>query len=118
MAEIIELLEKTDERIASLYAARSGREKETFEALMAQNRGNGRWLSPEEVVEAGLADKIIGEEDHSQAKGIFAKVKQWLSPSTRAVRLTETLSIRRRADAPSVCLTAGRRRSAGDEEGR
>lgn len=84
MAEIIELLEKTDERIASLYAARSGREKETFEALMAQNRGNGRWLSPEEVVEAGLADKIIGAEDHSQAKGIFAKVKQWLSPSNKS----------------------------------
>ena len=84
MAEIIDLLEKTDDRIASLYAARSGREKTTFEALMAQNGGHGRWLSPEEVVAAGLADAIIGGEESAQSKGVFAKVREWLSPSNKS----------------------------------
>ena len=83
MAERIELLQKTDERIAQLYAQRSGREKETFHALMAQNGGRGRWLSPEEVVEAGLADTIIGGDDGSKGKGLWAKVKEWLLPSDK-----------------------------------
>lgn len=56
----IDLLRATDDRLAALYAARSGEPKEQFEALMAENGGDGRWLSPEEVVAAGLADRIIG----------------------------------------------------------
>lgn len=55
----IELLRATDRRIAALYAARSGRETAGFETLMAENNGCGRWLSPEEVVAAGLADRVI-----------------------------------------------------------
>ena len=84
LKERIELLEKTDDRIASLYAHRSGKEKGYFESLMAQNGGHGRWLSPEEVVEAGLADVVIGVEN-AKAKGIFAKVKEWLSPSNDSI---------------------------------
>lgn len=57
-----QLLRKTDERLAELYAARSGRDAETFATLMAENGGEGRWLSPEEAVAAGLADSIIGEQ--------------------------------------------------------
>lgn len=83
LEERIDLLEKTDDRIASLYAQRSGRSKELFTSLMAQNGGRGRWLSPEEVVEAGLADAIIGAEESSKPKGILAKVKEWLLPSDR-----------------------------------
>ena len=55
----IELLRQTDARIAAVYAARSGRPDEEFAALMAENNGNGRWLSPQEAVEAGLADRVI-----------------------------------------------------------
>lgn len=55
----IELLRQTDARIAALYAARSGRPVEEFETLMGENNGNGRWLSPEEAVAAGLADCVI-----------------------------------------------------------
>ncbi|WP_418992912.1 Clp protease ClpP [Alistipes sp.] len=55
----IELLRSTDRRIAAVYAARSGREAGEFEALMAENNGCGRWLSPEEAVAAGLADRVI-----------------------------------------------------------
>lgn len=54
-----ELLRKTDERLAALYARRSGRPQEEFARRMAENNGNGRWLSPEETVAAGLADRII-----------------------------------------------------------
>ncbi len=55
----LEMLHQTDARIAALYAARSGCEAARFETLMAENNGNGRWLSPDEVIEAGLADEVI-----------------------------------------------------------
>ena len=55
----LDLLHQTDARIAAVYAARSGRPAAEFEALMAENNGNGRWLAPEEAVAAGLADKVI-----------------------------------------------------------
>ena len=84
LGERIELLQKTDDRIASLYALRSGREKESFVVLMAQNGGRGRWLSPEEVVEAGLADTIIGGEESANKRGILAKVKEWFSLSNKS----------------------------------
>ncbi len=81
LTERTELLKKTDERIASLYALRSGRAKEHFEALMAENGGRGRWLSPEEVVEAGLADRIIGGEEVTKRANLFERVKGWFIPS-------------------------------------
>lgn len=81
LVERIDLLKKTDDRIASLYAMRSGREKESFVVLMEQNGGRGRWLTPEEVVEAGLADTIIGVEEGSKQTGIIDKVKGWFSTS-------------------------------------
>ena len=54
-----ELLRKTDERLAHLYAQHSGHAVEEFVALMAENSGEGRWLTAEETLAAGLADKII-----------------------------------------------------------
>lgn len=59
LASRAELLRKTDTRLAELYAQRSGRDKESFTALMSENNGSGRWLSPEEAVAAGLADRIF-----------------------------------------------------------
>lgn len=55
----VELLRQTDARIAGIYATRSGRPVEEFEALMSENNGNGRWLSPDEAIAAGLADRIV-----------------------------------------------------------
>jgi ATP-dependent protease ClpP protease subunit len=78
LAERIELLEKTDDRIASLYALRSGREKEHFVALMSENGGRGRWLTPDEVVEAGLADAVFGTEEKKK-RSIVDMVKGWFS---------------------------------------
>ncbi len=66
LAEKIDLLRQTDARIAAIYAERSGREVAEFETLMAENNGNGRWLSPEEVLAAGLADCLI-DDGHNTA---------------------------------------------------
>ncbi|MCD8072442.1 MAG: Clp protease ClpP [Alistipes sp.] len=41
-----DMLRQTDDRIAEIYAAASGRDKETFVRLMAANGGKGRWISP------------------------------------------------------------------------
>lgn len=80
LAERIELLQKSDDRIASLYALRSGREKSQFEVLMAENGGRGRWLTPDEAIEAGLADKVVGtEESTSKQTNIVDMVKGWFS---------------------------------------
>lgn len=57
----LDLLRQTDRRLAALYASRSGRPEEEFAVLMAENNGNGRWLSPEEAIAAGLADRVIKE---------------------------------------------------------
>ena len=81
LTERIDLLRKTDDRIASLYAVRSGRDKAHFVELMAQNGGRGKWLTPKEVVEAGLADSIIGIEESTKPSGILDKVKGWFSTS-------------------------------------
>lgn len=55
----IELLKKTDERLAQLYAQHSGGDAAEYAALMAENNGEGRWLTAEETIEMGLADTII-----------------------------------------------------------
>ena len=54
-----DLLKKTDERIASIYSTASGRPAEDYAALMAENNGNGKWLSAEEALSYGLIDEII-----------------------------------------------------------
>lgn len=59
LAGKIDLLRQTDARIAGVYAARSGRPAAEFETLMAENNGDGRWLSPDEAVAAGLADAVF-----------------------------------------------------------
>ena len=60
LSSSIELLRKTDQRLAALYADRSGRPTAEIAALMAENNGCGRWLSPEEALQAGLVDQIVG----------------------------------------------------------
>lgn len=91
--ERIALLEKTDERLSSLYAQRSGRAKEEFTALMSENGGRGRWLSPEEVVAAGLADVVIGGEEQAQRGGLIERVKGWLNLSKGAPKHQPTLPV-------------------------
>lgn len=69
----IELLRQTDERIAEIYARHSGRSIEEIAALMSENGGRGRWLSPAEVVNYGLADAV---EDGATTETITTEVSQ------------------------------------------
>jgi ATP-dependent protease ClpP protease subunit len=64
----LELLLKTDERIAAIYATRSGRTAEDFASLMAENNGGGRWLSAQETVAEGLADRITQSDARPSKK--------------------------------------------------
>lgn len=62
MRESVDMLEKSDERLVNIYSSRSGKDAVHFSTLMEENNGNGKWLSPDEVIEAGLADsKIKGQ---------------------------------------------------------
>lgn len=67
------LLEESDKRLAAIYASRSARSVEEMLALMSENGGRGRWLSPDEVVAQGLADKVIGSKRDEQG-GAMASV--------------------------------------------
>lgn len=59
ISETMDLLEKTDDRIAAIYSVHSGRPEEEFKALMACNNGNGKWLKASEAIAEELADEII-----------------------------------------------------------
>ena len=69
----IELLRQTDERIAEIYARHSGRSIEEIAVLMSENGGRGRWLSPAEVVNYGLADAV---EDGATTETTTTEVQQ------------------------------------------
>lgn len=54
-----ELLDKTDRRLAEIYAAGCSRlTADDYLALMSENEGRGVWLSPGEALEWGLVDAI------------------------------------------------------------
>ncbi len=89
----LELLQQTDRRLAELYAVRAGRETAEFEALMNENNGNGRWLSPEETVAAGLADTIIDANEKPAPEKPKNSVRGWQ-------RLLNVLGIKAEPAAP------------------
>ena len=57
--ETVDLLNKTDERIAEIYALRSGLPADNFRQLMEWNNGNGQWMNAKETISRGLADRFI-----------------------------------------------------------
>lgn len=57
----VDMLRQTDRRLAEIYATRSGRDVAEITALMSENGGRGRWLSPEEAMAVGLVDAIDDE---------------------------------------------------------
>lgn len=70
----VELLHQTDKRLAEIYATRSGRSVEEIAALMAENGGRGRWLSPEEAIAMGLVDGV--EDVVTQSVTFAERTKQ------------------------------------------
>ncbi|MBQ8864230.1 MAG: Clp protease ClpP [Rikenellaceae bacterium] len=68
-----ELLDKTDGRIAQIYAEHTAdHTPEDFLRLMGENNGCGRWLTPQEALEAGLVDHITEPQKPS---GWRAKIR-------------------------------------------
>ena len=81
LAGSIDLLRKTDRRLADLYARRSGRSADEVAALMAENNGCGRWLSPDEALQAGLVDVVVGTTspaDRSTIRNIARRIDSLL----------------------------------------
>ena len=86
-----ELLDKSDERLAEIYALASGRTATEYRELMNRNSGKGVWLSPEECVAAGLADRIIASSpitDNARSQ-VVAMGLTPLPAKPLAERLTE-----------------------------
>lgn len=83
-----ELLRKTDERLSELYALHSGGEPEYYATLMAENQGEGRWLTAEEAVEAGLADVIIDEQPEHTSQPEQSEQTQQTSQSEQSEEQT------------------------------
>lgn len=75
MERTAQLLGKTDQRIAELYGRHTAMTTEECAELMAQEDGNGSWLTPEEAIKLGLIDHI---EKHSHVKDVAQKVKNFL----------------------------------------
>lgn len=82
----VEMLRQTDRRIAEIYASRSGQTVETIEALMSENGGRGRWLSPAESIAASLVDAIEGETTVETAEPtIVERTKHGVKALLRAI---------------------------------
>jgi ATP-dependent protease ClpP protease subunit len=62
MRELADLLDKTSENIANVYAQRSGKPAEDWRAAMHAET----WYTDKEAVDAGLADKIVGDDTAEQ----------------------------------------------------
>lgn len=56
LKEMIDTLEKIDNRIANLYARRANKDAGYFLDLMDENNGSGRFLNAKEATEYGLID--------------------------------------------------------------
>ena len=78
------LLQKTDERIAAIYASRSGLTASHFAELMAKNGGDGEWLSPEQALDAGLVDVII-PVDAKPSTSLVERIRSWLGIKDKGI---------------------------------
>ena len=84
----IELLRKTDSQLAKLYSTRSNRSEEEFTKLMSENNGRGRWLTAEECLEHGLADRVIQRESSKSTIDTLTKGWQRLKQAVTGHRPT------------------------------
>lgn len=121
LQQSLDLLAKTDERLAAIYSSRSGREVEQIVALMNENNGNGRWLTPEEALETGLVDRII--EPTAARRTIKARIttaaERLISalrptadePMPRAVLDIEAAAVEARSTAAVEALRRGQERA-------
>ena len=82
----VDMLRQTDRRIAEIYASRSGKDVEEIMALMAENGGRGRWLSPAEAIAAGLVDRVEGEaQTSSEEDTMVERTKRGVKALLKAI---------------------------------
>ena len=93
----VEMLRQTDRRIAEVYALHSGRSVEQILELMAANGGRGRWLSPDEAIAEGLADRRI--DDQGEVNDTTTSVVERTRNGVMA--LLRTLGVDYDADKPN-----------------
>lgn len=73
--ETATLLEKVDAMLADGYAKKSGKDAATFAEMMTKET----WFTPQEAIDAGLADEIAADKPVAMAKwdlGVFASAPQ------------------------------------------
>lgn len=122
LQQSIDLLSKTDERLATIYASRSGRPSEQVVALMNENGGNGRWLTPAEALEAGLIDRIVEATTRRPTiKSRITDAAQRLisalrptadEPMPRAVLDIEAVAVEARSSAAIEALRQGQQQAS------
>lgn len=81
----VEMLRETDSRLAEIYATRSGRSVEEIAALMAENGGRGRWLSPSEALAEGLVDRVISGAGVEQSPTLVERTREGVKALLRAI---------------------------------
>ena len=86
----VEMLRQTDHRLAEIYAQRSGHDIAEIEALMAENGGRGRWLSPAEAIAKGLVDSLVAEpQPRSDEQSFTERAKQGVKALLRAIGIND-----------------------------
>lgn len=65
--EAADLLEKLSDVVATAYANQAGEDVEFWRAKMNAPGGNGTWYTGQEMIDAGLADRIVGDEEDAVA---------------------------------------------------
>lgn len=86
----VEMLRETDSRLAEIYATRSGRSVEEIAALMAENGGRGRWLSPAEAIAEGLVDRVISDTSTQESTTLVERTKQGVKALLRSLGIEST----------------------------
>jgi ATP-dependent protease ClpP protease subunit len=69
LLETADLLDKIDGQLAETYAAKSGKPAAEFTAMMAKDT----WFTPQEAIDAGLADELAGDDDEKSKKSAQAR---------------------------------------------
>lgn len=85
-------LRAMDERLAGIYAKRSGRNAADILALMDRANGRGEWLSADQAKEAGLIDEALEPRDMAAAvdPGVLASLGLPPIPAAYAGRFANT----------------------------
>ncbi len=116
LAQRVELLNKTDERLAELYARRSGGEASQYRELMNEEGGTGRWLNAQETIEVGLADceiegqnmsetelaEMTSEEDESLIEQALKQVSNVVARISTRLGLKQTKEVSGEASSESA----------------